>query len=786
MLRQLRALILVIVAGLALAGLDPADARAQESPADERAAPASEPPAAEAPGEGEAPVGGGGEAEGETEAAGEGDVEAGIERLIQTLEDPEARQALIERLRAESQPAPAETEAEPGLLDSGLEALRQRQAMIEELLLEIARSWRQLPFLMIWVENEFARPDRRAFWGEVALRLVGAFALGALIRSLTLRLVIPAPAAAAAGPWRATLRRLAGTAVFAIVTFAALTLPDHPQIMRGAGMDLLQGLVLASLAVTVVELMLGRSPDDYRLVPLDPDTATLLKSGLNRVLRLSILGYFVLSAMLAVGLPWTIHAFLLHVVFALGLIVAVVLVLRLRERVGAAIREFGETRASRFARFLPATFLARSWHIWAILWLVVHYAVWALRVPGGFRFLAQATVGTFAVLVLARLLLLWIERAFKTGVPMGAIGDDAEEHLPGVVRRADRYARPLRTVLKFAVVLVAGLALSKIWSTGVLDWLGSDAGRAVTGFALRLGMIVVVTIVLVELVSLIATRYMEDVDDEGLPRHSNRTRTMASIFKNVGLVLLVVIALLLGLSELGVEAGPLLAGAGVIGLAIGFGSQKLVQDLITGVFILMGDTARVGDVIEVAGRSGVVESMSMRTVTLRGYDGNVHTIPYSTIDTITNMTKDHSQAVLDIRISYHEDVDRVMEVLREIDAQLRREWPYRRQIIAPLEMAGVDALNSSEVVIRARSKVTPGDQWLIRREFTRRVKLRFDALGIEIPYPHQTVYFGVDKEGKAPPLFIETRRQEIAGEAADDDNSAHATAPTPSRSAVGS
>ena len=155
--------------------------------------------------------------------------------------------------------------------------------------------------------------------------------------------------------------------------------------------------------------------------------------------------------------------------------------------------------------------------------------------------------------------------------------------------------------------------------------------------------------------------------------------------------MLVAIGIVEVLSELGVNANALLAGAGVVGLAIGFGAQTLVKDLITGLFILVGDTVRVGDVVDLGGKAGVVEAISMRTITLRAYNGDVHTIPFSSIDVVTNMTKDFSFYVFDLVVAYKEDVDRVIEVLREIDSQLRREWPYRRLMLEPLEIAGVDA-----------------------------------------------------------------------------------------------
>jgi small conductance mechanosensitive channel len=154
----------------------------------------------------------------------------------------------------------------------------------------------------------------------------------------------------------------------------------------------------------------------------------------------------------------------------------------------------------------------------------------------------------------------------------------------------------------------------------------------------------------------------------------------------------------------------------------------------------------VGDVVDLGGRSGAVEALSMRSVTLRGYNGNVITIPYSTIDVVTNMTKDFSYAAFDVSVGYKEDPDQVATILREIDQQLRREWPFRRLMLEPIEIAGLDRFADSALVIKARIKTRAGEQWRVGRVFNRRIKLRFDELGIEIPYPYQTIVLG-DKGG---------------------------------------
>jgi small conductance mechanosensitive channel len=313
-------------------------------------------------------------------------------------------------------------------------------------------------------------------------------------------------------------------------------------------------------------------------------------------------------------------------------------------------------------------------------------------------------------------------------------------------------------------MLLAALALLELWGVGVLRWLSSSTGEAALGHLVTVALVVICTLALWEAISLAIERSVTGRDAAGNLRLGGRTRTLLNIARNFVLVFLGLIALFLVLSELGVNIAPLLAGAGVIGLAIGFGSQKLVQDIITGMFVLFGDTMRVGDVVEVAGRAGVVEAVTMRTVVLRDEQGKVHTIPYSAIDTVTNLTKEFSYAVFDIGIGYRENVDEVMQVLRDLGAEMRQDPYFRRLILEPLEVAGLDRFTDSAVVLKARFKTRPLRQWEVTREFNRRIKNRFDQLGIELPFRQQTVYVGVDKQGQAPAAPVALRYADTAAD----------------------
>ena len=208
----------------------------------------------------------------------------------------------------------------------------------------------------------------------------------------------------------------------------------------------------------------------------------------------------------------------------------------------------------------------------------------------------------------------------------------------------------------------------------------------------------------------------------------------------------------------------LLLIAALLGLAIGFGAQTLVKDIITGLFILFEDTVSVGDVATLGNHTGVVEAMSIRTARLRDLSGTVHVVPYSEVTTVMNLTKDFSFALLEVGVAYREDVDEVMQVLHQIGDELRRDRDYRRDIPEPLELLGLDSFGDSAVIIKCRIKTKPIRQWYVMRGFNRLMKKRFDELGIEIPFPHQTIYFGVDKQGKAPAARVDIERLErVAG-----------------------
>jgi small-conductance mechanosensitive channel len=205
---------------------------------------------------------------------------------------------------------------------------------------------------------------------------------------------------------------------------------------------------------------------------------------------------------------------------------------------------------------------------------------------------------------------------------------------------------------------------------------------------------------------------------------------------------------------LGISIAPILASAGVVGLAVGVGAQSLVKDYFTGLFLLLENQVHQGDVVEVAGLGGLVEEVTLRHIRLRDYEGSVHFIPNSAVTTVTNRSRGYAYALVDIGIAYRENVEEVFDVIRKVATEIRADETLGPLILEDLDLAGVDAWADSAVMIRFRIKALPLQQWTVKRAFLLRLKKEFDRLGIEIPFPHLTVYPGQAKDGSAPLLHL--------------------------------
>ncbi|HNQ84824.1 MAG TPA: mechanosensitive ion channel family protein [Deltaproteobacteria bacterium] len=282
----------------------------------------------------------------------------------------------------------------------------------------------------------------------------------------------------------------------------------------------------------------------------------------------------------------------------------------------------------------------------------------------------------------------------------------------------------------------------------MLHLIDPDRLQALTMVALHviliLALALVATLVIKKLLRKMKIHLLEKSGfADGLTdEESKRAETLTRLIRKAVLIGLWIIVALIILKELGVEIAPILAGAGILGLAVGFGAQNLVRDVISGFFFILEDQVRVGDVAVVNGTGGLVEQINFRTIVLRDLEGVVHVFPNGTVSTLSNRTKTWSGYVFDLGVAYKEDTDTVIKIIAQVGEEMMRDPTFGPLMLDAPEIFGVDRFDDSAVVIKGRLKTKPIQQWVVGREFLRRIKYAFDEAGIEIPFPHQTVYFG--------------------------------------------
>ena len=343
---------------------------------------------------------------------------------------------------------------------------------------------------------------------------------------------------------------------------------------------------------------------------------------------------------------------------------------------------------------------------------------------------AAIDVGLTLGVVLAAAGLIWIlDQLLRRGVERLAQQGLMES---AAVGRGPKAAAASWSLLKIAIVAVAVLLVVQVWGLAPLAWLSGSGGAT----ALRVGVLLVVGAGAIEIGGRVIERIFHGLAIRSRDhRRAAQFHTLRPIVKGLMAGCLVLFFGLTLLSELGVKIAPLLAGAGVVGVALGFGAQTLVKDFLTGLFLIIEDIVSVGDNVMIGGFSGLVESMTLRTIRLRDFDGALHVFPYSEAQVIHNRTKSFSYAVFEPKISYVADIEQARKVMRQVGASLKADPQFARVILEPLEVVGVDQFTDVGVVIKARIKTTPGDQWRVGREFNRRLKLAFDDARVEIGYP---------------------------------------------------
>ena len=687
-----------------------------------------------------------------------------LAELVQTLEDPAERERFLGDLKSLLAARQA-LDTHDDSASAGASAMISISDGLDRVgneLVGFFKGLANIPEAARWLGDEWSEGESRDLWVEMVWKLavvIGGGIIAALVVSLGLRR--PRRFLASQPRPKTWLRpfvllgynlmHVVPALAFAGAGYGLLTVLDPNEVVRLVALSAINAHVVAVLLKTAAYQGLAPATPNLRMATISDRTAVYCVIWWRRLINIAVYGYFICQAALLLGLPEVGYQALVKV---LGLIVVTLLIsLILQNRVifAAWVRSGGEHKRWR-AFFLVAYRVADFWYILAILYVLAGGMLAAALGLNGFLFFLKSSAASIAIVWAMGFALIGIQKAVDRGFRLRAT---VNERYPGMQERVDRYLPVARIILQLFVIALAIILVAEAWNIDIFNWLASDIGSLIIGRLISIAAIALVALVIWEVTSSVVDRYLSASDEESTQKaRGQRARTLLPLVRNTLRIVIGVVALLMILTEIGIDVTPILAGVGVIGLAIGFGAQTLVKDVITGIFILLENSLAVGDVVSVGGSSGVVETITIRSIRLRDIQGSVHTIPYSSAATVTNMTKEYSHYLVEVGVAYRESYDEVTEILCEVGEDLRADVEFGADILEPIDIMGLDRFEDSAVIVRARLKTTAGKQWGIGREYNRRLKTAFDTRGIEMPFPHQTIYFGEDKEGRAPPAFI--------------------------------
>ncbi len=514
-------------------------------------------------------------------------------------------------------------------------------------------------------------------------------------------------------------------------------------------LQFLAAFVMIEIAKAVSRGVFATRYDQLRLLPLSPEAAAYWNHWLTLLIGLTGYGLMVAVPIAeAVFLPAA--AKMLGLIIMLGVYVyGVRVVWKNRKAVRAGLVERAEQSGTAvFGTLLRV--LGRVWHLIALAYFTMLLAVSQANQDQALAFMTRATIQTVAAVVIGLALAAALSSMLSRRIQLP---DDWRRALPLLESRINAYVPATLQALRLLILITVSLVVLDAWHAfDLLAWLESADGRATVTLIFRVGIILAMAALSwTVLASLIEHRLSLSRDTH---RPSEREKTLLMLFRNAAAVIIATMTVLIVLSQIGINIGPLIAGAGVAGLAIGFGAQKLVQDVITGVFIQLENGMNQNDVVELAGIFGTVEKITIRSVVIRTLDGGYHLIPFSTIDKLTNHTRDFGYHYGEYNIAHRESVDEAIAQLELAFKDLMQDPELSREVLEDISIPGVTGLTERGFTIRVLIKTTPGNQWAIQRGFNRLVKQRFDAAGIELPYPQTVLHFGRDKLGYAAPVDV--------------------------------
>ena len=547
-------------------------------------------------------------------------------------------------------------------------------------------------------------------------------------------------------------------AAFVLVAYAALaTRLGEPATNRLVITTVATAYVAARVALCVMRTLVSPSEPRLRLLNVSDWMAGFVAGWTGRITVVAVTGHAIAQIGLLFGMYQVAYDSLLKV---FGLLIHGGLVLAVLQCRGAVARHIrAPKRATGFVAVLRNR-LARVWHVVAIFYIVALWVVWALELQDGYSRLLHFFVVTTAVALVTRLAGIVV---LGTSDRLLRVSPQTAARYPGLEDRVGFYHPIVRQGLTAALSVAALFVLLLLWGLHPQDWFtAGQLGDRVLSAALTVGVTVLVAVVVWEGTNVAVERHLAHLTRQAQLARSARLRTLLPMLRTALLITILLVVALMTLSELGVNIAPLLAGAGVVGIAVGFGSQKLVQDLITGLFLLLENAMQVGDVVTLGGLSGTVEALSIRTIRLRALDGSMHIIPFSAVTTVTNQTRDFSYALLDVSVGLNEEPDDVIPVLQEVARAMRADEHWGDVLCDDLDVMGVDRFIDTAWVLRVRIKTLPASRWSVGRELNRRIKLKFDELAIESPITSYRALSNHPAPTAAPAEVNPKREEQVA------------------------
>jgi small-conductance mechanosensitive channel len=544
------------------------------------------------------------------------------------------------------------------------------------------------------------------------------------------------------------LLRLAPLVVFMVVAAVLMSIfidDDTPQ-GRSVGALIDVYVVCRGIVIASGFFIAPRAPG-LRLIQIHDDAARFAQDWLVRIVCVAGAGAALAEAAEPLGMTDTAHDAILKAVALVVHALIVIVILKCRVPVAAWIRESAQGRRS---FVLLANWVADVWAGLSVFFVLALWFVWALDVHNGYRTLFHLFGISVLVLVAARVVAIVafgaLGRIFHT-----ADGEDDLSNKSIAHQHAYRYYPLLRRAVQAVIVVITLLTLLQVWGLHVLTLFSSGGvGHRLASALITIGVAAAFAVIVWEGANVMVEQRLETWTTSGDRLRAARLRTLLPMMRSALFIVIAMVVVLTGLSEIGVNTGPLLASASIFGVALGFGSQKLVQDLITGIFLLMENAMQVGDSVTLAGVSGTVEYLSIRTVRLRGSDGSLFTVPFSSVSTVNNTNRGIGNAAVRVSIALGQDVNLASDTLKEIGASLREDDAFKDGILSDFSLWGVDAVDGSTVTLAGQIQCRDSARWGVQREFNRRILDRFIERGIEIANPQRS--FVIVKGGEAGEL----------------------------------